>query len=133
VSKRRITNHERRNLRAALEARRLELSGQLSGRIRELSRQERTNDRLHSTQCITDRERVAGMLNRFSTALANVEPALRALEGDCYGNCIRCATPIPMKRLQTMPLAAFCERCQVEIQAIRNGASAPDFDGPRAA
>ena len=106
------------NLRAALEARRLELSGQLSGRIRELSRQERRNDRLHSTQCITDRERVAGMLNRFSSALANVERALRALEEDCYGDCIRCATPIPMKRLQTMPWAAFCERCHAEIQAI---------------
>ena len=38
-----------------------------------------------STQCITDRERVAGMLNRFSSALANVERALRALEEDCYG------------------------------------------------
>ena len=73
------------------------------------------------------------MLNRFSSALANVERALRALQEDCYGVCIRCATPITMKRLQTMPWAAFCDRCQADIQAIRNSGSAPDFDGPRAA
>ena len=54
----------------------------------------------------TDRERAAGMLNRFSSALANVERALRALDEDCYGNCIRCASPIAVKRLQTIPWAA---------------------------
>ena len=109
------------NLRAALEARRLELSGQLSGRIRELSRQERRNDRLHSTQCITDRERVAGMLNRFSSALANVERALRAWRRIAMATAYDAATPIPMKRLQTMPWAAFCERCQAEIRGYTEG------------
>ena len=133
MSTRKFTNHERMNFRAALETRRLELSGQLSGRIRQLSRQQRRNDGLYSTPCITDREHVAGMLNRFSSALANVERALRALEEGCYGDCIRCVTPIPMKRLQTTPWAAFCERCQADIQALRNSVSAPDFDGPRAA
>ena len=72
------------------------------------------------------------MLNRFSSALANVERALRALEEDCYGDCIRCATPIPMKRLQTIPWAAFCERCRAEIRGYAgSGVPAPDFNGPR--
>ena len=45
-----MTNPELMNLKAALEVKRLELAGQLSGRIRELTREEGQDrpDRLHS-------------------------------------------------------------------------------------
>lgn len=128
-----MTNPELINLKAALEIKRLELAGQLSGRIRELTRDEGQDNRTDSTQPTIDRDYLAGKLHRFSSALANVERALRAMEEDCYGRCLRCCHTIPTVRLQSIPWAAFCSRCQEEIESVGEKVSAPDFSGPQAA
>ena len=128
-----MTNPELMNIKAALETKRLELAGQLSGRIRELTGEEGPEDRIDSTQRMSDRDYVAGMLNRFSSTLANVERALHAIEEDCYGRCERCDRPIPIKWLQGIPWAACCERCQGEIETVGEDVQASDFDGLPAA
>ena len=121
------------NLKAALEAKRLELAAQLSGRIRELTIEEGQQDLIDWVQGMSDRDEIAGMLNRFSSTLADVERSLRSIDENCYGNCIRCHRPIAVKRLQSIPWAAYCVRCQEQSEAGGEEGSVPDFDEPHAA
>src|SRR6266545_3263317 len=101
-----MTNTELMNLKAALEAKRLELAYQLSGRIRDLTIEEGQPDLIDWAQGMSDRDEVAATLNRFSSTLADVDRSLRAINQNCYGNCVRCQRPIPVRRLQTIPWAA---------------------------
>lgn len=106
---------------------------QLSGGIRELTIEEGQQDLIDWIQGMSDRDDIAGMLNRFSSTLADVERSLRAIDENCYGNCIRCHRPIAVKRLQSIPWAAYCVRCQAQFEAGGEEGSVPDFDEPQAA
>ena len=128
-----MTNNELMNLNATLDAKRLELAAQISGRIRELTIEEGQQDLIDWVQGMSDRDEIAGMLNRFSSTLADVERSLRAIDENCYGNCIRCDHPIAVKRLQSIPWAAYCVRCQEQFEVKGEEGSVPDFDEPQAA
>jgi DnaK suppressor protein len=41
-----------------------------------------------------------------------VEEALDRMESGDYGVCLSCEEPIPVKRLQALPWARYCIRCQ---------------------
>jgi len=45
--------------------------------------------------------------------LAQVELALKRLDGGTYGNCLDCNEPIPLERLRVQPAAQRCAVCQV--------------------
>ena len=128
-----MTTTELTNLKAALEAKRLELAAQLRGRISELTIEEGQPDLIDWIQSMNDRDETAGMINRFSSTLADVERSLRAINKDRYGNCVRCHRPIAVKRLQNIPWAAYCVRCQEQFEAGEAEYSAADFDEPEAA
>ncbi len=112
-----ITNTELMDLKAPLEAKRLELAAQFSGRIRELTIEDGQQDLIDWIQGMSDRDEIAGMLNRFSSTQADVELSLCAINENCYGNCIRCHRPIAVKRLQSIPWGAYCVRCQEQFDA----------------
>jgi DnaK suppressor protein len=112
-------------LKARLEAKRLELVTQVRGRVAVDDRRRATIDRI---QGMSDRDEAAGMLNRVSSILANLERSLRALESDEYGACIRCDRAIPIKRLESIPWAPCCVRCQEQIEVAAAEGSDPDFD-----
>ena len=128
-----MTNTELMNLKTALEAKRLELAAQLRGRIRELTIEEGQPDLIDWIQSMNNRDETAAMINRFSSTLADVERSLRAINEDCYGNCTCCQRPIAVKRLQNIPWAAYCVRCQEQLEAGEAEYSAPSFDEPEAA
>jgi DnaK suppressor protein len=44
--------------------------------------------------------------------LREVEDALRRVQGSTYGVCAECAEAISPKRLEAVPWAKFCVRCQ---------------------
>ena len=44
-----------------------------------------------------------------------VEEALDRVRSGDYGVCLACEQPIPPKRLQALPWARYCVRCQEEI------------------
>jgi DnaK suppressor protein len=44
-----------------------------------------------------------------------VEEALDRLDSGDYGVCLACDVPIPRKRLEAVPWARYCVRCQEEI------------------
>jgi DnaK suppressor protein len=53
---------------------------------------------------------------RLSRRLILIEEALEAIEDGDYGFCEKCEEPISEKRLQLMPFARFCVRCQSELE-----------------
>ena len=127
-----MTNTELMKLKAALEAKQMELAAQLRGRVKELTIEGCQPELVDWIQVMSDRDETAGILNRLSSTLADVKRSLRATEDDCYGNCIRCEPPIASKRLQSIPWAAHCVRCQEQLEAGEEyGAS--DFYLPKAA
>ena len=65
-----------------------------------------------------------------SRELARIEYALERMQNGHYGVCEGCATNIPMARLNALPYATFCIKCQREAE--RQGAtSAADVDWSR--
>ena len=127
-----MTNVELINLKAALEAKRLELAARLRGRVTELTIEDGNAELIDRIQSMSNRDESAGMLDRFSSTLADVERSLRAIGEDSYGNCMRCDHPIAIKRLQSIPWAVYCVQCQERIEAEKEW-SEPDLDEPWAA
>ena len=130
-----MTNTELMNLKAALEAKQMELAAQLRGRVRALAIEGGQPELVDRIQVMSDRDETAGVLNRLSSTLTDVKRSLRAIDDDCYGNCIRCDRPIAIKRLQSIPWAANCVRCQEQLEAGEEYAAsaALDFYQPKAA
>jgi DnaK suppressor protein len=127
-----MTNTELMKLKAALEAKQMELAAQLRGRVKELTIEGCQSELVDWIQVMSDRDEIAGILNRLSSTLADVKHSLRAMDDDCYGECIRCDGPIAVKRLQSIPWAAHCVRCQEQLEAGEEYA-ASDFYQPKAA
>ena len=53
---------------------------------------------------------------RLRQRLQLIEDALDGIEDGDYGFCEVCEEPINEKRLQLMPFALFCVRCQSELE-----------------
>jgi len=65
-----------------------------------------------------------------SRELARIEYALERMRNGHYGICEGCGTNIPMARLNALPYATYCIKCQREAE--RQGAtSAADVDWSR--
>ncbi len=57
-----------------------------------------------------------------SRELASIEDALAKISQGGYGICEDCTKPIPLARLQALPYATMCIKCQVNAERCgRNG------------
>ena len=56
--------------------------------------------------------------NLEKTLLREVEEALMRIQDGAYGICQECDEPISPKRLQALPWAKFCVRCQEMLAAM---------------
>lgn len=79
---------------------------------------ERTPDALDETQLAAERELTSRGLERESRLLRNVRAALERIADGSYGACLECEEEISHKRLQAMPSAALCIKCQEEADRI---------------
>jgi RNA polymerase-binding transcription factor DksA len=59
-----------------------------------------------------DEETLVALIVSSRLALADTADALRRMAEGTYGTCKRCAGSIPLERLQILPHARFCVRCQ---------------------
>jgi DnaK suppressor protein len=50
---------------------------------------------------------------RAAEAVADVEHALGRFDDGTYGTCEHCGRPVPFERLEAIPAARNCVRCQV--------------------
>lgn len=58
-----------------------------------------------------ERARVAGLLDRAKTRVAELEAAARRMEEGSYGYCRSCGNNIGSERLAALPTAQLCIRC----------------------
>ena len=96
--------------KAALEARRAELLQALRNRG-DIAIQ-KSPDLLEEVQLAADREMTIRKLNRESALLRDVKAALERIADGTYGICLNCEQEIKPRRLEAVPWAAYCVRCQ---------------------
>jgi DnaK suppressor protein len=96
--------------KAMLEAKQAELSGGL--RNRDEIAIEKTPDALDEVQLAGERELAIRNLDREASLLRNVRAALSRIGDGSYGVCLHCEEDIKPKRLEAVPWAAYCIRCQ---------------------
>jgi DnaK suppressor protein len=68
-----------------------------------------------------------------SRELTRIEYALERMRNGHFGICEGCGTSIPMARLNALPYATYCIKCQREMerQGVSGGAGGQDVDWSR--
>jgi RNA polymerase-binding transcription factor len=107
---------DRKNIQAVLTAKYEELCRTVTRR--DGIAIERSADALDETQRAAERELSTRGLEREAKLLRTVRLALDRVGDGTYGACLECEEEISQKRLQALPWAALCIRCQE--QADRN-------------
>ncbi|MCU1272793.1 MAG: transcriptional regulator, TraR/DksA family [Bryobacterales bacterium] len=108
-----MTKSELEKFKTALEKRQAEISASL--RNREDIAIEKTPDAIDEVQLAGERELAIRNLDRESNLLRNVKGALARIADGSYGTCMHCEEEITLKRLNAVPWAAFCIRCQEAV------------------
>jgi DnaK suppressor protein len=57
-------------------------------------------------------------------ALGDINWALQRLDRGTYGTCERCTAPVPLERLNVLPMARLCMPCQRRSDASKPGGRA---------
>ena len=96
--------------RTVLEAKQSELAAGL--RNRDDIAIEKTPDAIDEVQLAGERELAIRNLDRESNLLRNVRSALARIADGSYGVCMHCEEDIKPKRLEAVPWAKYCIRCQ---------------------
>ncbi len=96
--------------KAMLQAKQAELSSGLRNRDEILI--EKSPDALDEVQLAGERELAIRNLDREANLLRNVRGALSRIKDGSYGICMHCDEDIKLKRLDALPWAAYCIRCQ---------------------
>jgi DnaK suppressor protein len=99
--------------KAILEAKQAELSGGL--RNRDEIAIEKTPDALDEVQLAGERELAIRNLDREANLLRKVRAALFRINDGSYGICLHCEEEIKPKRLDAVPWAAYCIKCQEAV------------------
>src|SRR6266852_8697252 len=105
-----MTKTDLNKYKALLEAKQAELAGGL--RNREGIAIEKTADALDEVQLAGERELAIRNLDRESNLLRNVRSALARIADGSYGVCLHCEDDISPKRLNAVPWATYCIKCQ---------------------
>src|SRR5437868_9299414 len=108
-----MTKTELNKYKTLLEAKQAELAGGL--RNREGIAIEKTADALDEVQLAGERELAIRNLDRESNLLRNVKGALARIADGSYGTCMHCEEEISLKRLNAVPWAAYCIKCQEAV------------------
>ena len=106
-----------KQLRAALEAERDELLGQVSDldSEAEVSRWRDggfDDDPADSGSANLERDRVQSLSGHARRILAEVEAALQRMDEGTYGVCANCGQAIERDRLEALPYATLCMDCK---------------------
>jgi RNA polymerase-binding transcription factor len=101
---------EMNKYREMLEIKQAELRAGL--RNREEIAIEKASDTIDQIQFAGERELAILNLDRGSNLLRNVRNALARVADGSYGACLHCEGEIKAKRLDAVPWAKYCVRCQ---------------------
>ena len=78
---------------------------------------EQLADPVDQVRSNTERDMAVETLNQQALSIQNIRAALERIEDGSYGCCERCDQQIPAKRLEALPWARMCVKCQSEIEA----------------
>src|ERR1700716_1639523 len=108
-----MSQTELNKYKAMLEAKQAELAAGL--RNRDDIAIEKTPDALDEVQLAGERELAIRNLDRESNLLRNVKGGLARIADGSYGTCVHCEEEISLKRLNAVPWAAYCIKCQEAV------------------
>jgi DnaK suppressor protein len=89
---------------------------------------QQSSDALDQTQFATERDLVVTLLNRDTEMYRRVKAALARMEEGTYGTCLTCEDSISVKRLQAVPWAELCLRCQERSDLTAAGVLGADHE-----
>jgi DnaK suppressor protein len=105
-----MSKNELEKYRTALEAKKTESAASLRNRDEIVI--EKAADAIDEVQLAGERELAIRNLDRESVLLRNVRAALARVADGSFGTCLHCEEEINPKRLNAVPWAPFCIRCQ---------------------
>ncbi|MBZ2177482.1 MAG: TraR/DksA C4-type zinc finger protein [Acidobacteria bacterium] len=105
---------DRKKFHAMLLAKQIELQNRLARRD-DLEVQV-SPDEFDARLQLVDREFQSGLLHQTALDLREVRAALVRIEDDSYGVCAECDDAISPARLQVIPWANYCVKCQEQIE-----------------
>ena len=114
-----ITAAESMLRKAALESKLRQLLSVFGAR--EELRIEYLADPIDRVRSSTDREMTIQRLDHETRLIHDVQFALAKIEQGTYGVCERCESSIARKRLDAIPWARLCVRCQADAEAAEHG------------
>jgi DnaK suppressor protein len=108
-----MTKTDFEKFRNTLETKRQELSGSLRNRDEIVI--EKAPDALDEVQLAGERELAIRNLDRDSNMLRQIRRALGRVADGSYGVCLHCDEDISPKRVAAVPWAAYCIKCQEQV------------------
>ena len=108
-----MTKTDLEKFKTTLETKRAELSGSLRNRDEIVI--EKAPDALDEVQLAGERELAIRNLDRDSNMLRQIRRALGRIADGSYGVCLHCDEDISPKRIAAVPWAAYCIKCQEQV------------------
>jgi len=108
-----MTKTDLEKFKNILERKRAELSGSLRNRDEIVI--EKAPDALDEVQLAGERELAIRNLDRDSNMLRQIRRALGRIADGSYGVCLHCDEDISPKRVAAVPWAAYCIKCQEQV------------------
>ncbi len=108
-----MTKTDLDKFRNVLETKQSELSGSLRNRDEIVI--EKAPDALDEVQLAGERELAIRNLDRDSNMLRQIRRALGRIADGSYGVCLHCDEDISPKRIAAVPWAAYCIKCQEQV------------------
>jgi DnaK suppressor protein len=105
-----MSEAEVKRFESILKAKQAELRGSMCRRD-EIA-VEKTPDALDEVQLAGERELAIRNLHRESHMLRQIRFAIARIGDGSYGICLHCEEEISARRIQALPWAVFCIRCQ---------------------
>ncbi|MDD5687592.1 MAG: TraR/DksA family transcriptional regulator [Elusimicrobia bacterium] len=83
---------------------------------KDLKEEHNVGDEIDAAGESEEKELIFGLTDNEKKLLDFIESALRKIEVGKYGVCERCSSKIPYKRLEAMPYARYCIKCQPKYE-----------------
>ena len=117
------------SLKASLQNKRFELARSIRSQSSQLNVCESEHELIDRMQSMSRRDEAVAFLDTLTHTLAAVDAALLAMKEGSYGTCAECSEAIASRRLEAIPWASNCIRCQ-EMLDRRNQmrAAVPHWD-----
>jgi DnaK suppressor protein len=113
-----LRDQELRQLRALLEAQRLDIGRRLAALRVETQPVglDLPIGRLSRMDAMQQQEMAAGQQRRIEQELQLIEAAWQRIKQHRYGICLRCQNEIPYERLKVRPTTTLCLECQGDLE-----------------